>query len=122
MVDDHVKGKTHVGRTGPHRVKGEKAHLECPRQCIGMMQGPIQDRFAVAGFADHIIGRGRGRFNPVAFGVNHVELVFLVVFQLPPDDGIEVEPNVRIAQCLTVFLRHAAHFVLVPKLCLGTSG
>jgi hypothetical protein len=39
--------------------------------------------------------------------------VFFIVFQLPADDGIQVEPEAAFLQCGTVLIGYAPH--LLPK-------
>src|SRR4029077_1335575 len=103
-VEGEIDGRAADARA----VEGERADFEGELHAVVVFEGAIEDRFAVAGFADDAIWRAGADFDPVALRVEEVEFVLAVVFHLAADERMEIEVELAVFQRLLVFGGDAA--------------
>ncbi len=76
-----------------------------------MLEGPVQYRLAVTRRADDLVRRRDSCVDPVAFGVDQVELVRRVVLHLAADQGMDVPVQTAGFHRLAVFFRDLAQLL-----------
>ncbi len=108
-VDEHVQGKAQIRGADPRRIEREASDLQREADGVLVLEGPVQNRLAVPGRADDVVGRPLADLDPVSFGIDQVELVLVILSHLPTDESPNIEVESGCDERLLVFLGHPAN-------------
>ncbi len=108
-IEHDIERVFDAGRAGASGIESQKSHLQSKIHVGVVPQHAIEKRFAVAGLADNAVGGALTHFHPVSLRVDEIELVFLVAFQLPSNQRVEVEDQPGFIERSLIFLGHAAN-------------
>ena len=71
-IEHDIDGIFDAGRAGPRGVKGEEANLHGEIHAGVIAQDTVEERLAIAGFADDAIRRPLAHLDPIALRINEI--------------------------------------------------